>query len=93
MKKITWSEMERRFLKHNKRKDNPIYAVVVFKKENWDVPYTEEERSYKVSSNNKAFKEGMISKSIFADCLDGKDLGVRLDWYDWEVEYCYMVEE
>lgn len=57
-----------------------------FKKE-----YTEKERSYRVSSNNKAFIPGQIGNSIFADCLDGMDIGVDLNYYrNWVVDYCYM---
>lgn len=42
-------------------------------------------------------------KSLFGNCLDGSDVGVRLDTYmfavpvdgvgkAWKVEYCYIVE-
>lgn len=106
MKKIlTWSEMTDLFWKHNEEAGvkvkgsdkDAIHGIVVFKQESFTEPYTETQRSYRVSSNNKAFIAGQISNSIFADCLDGTDLGVRLDWYmhgdkGWKVDYCYMEE-
>ena len=47
----------------------------------------------KVWYNVATIKKGKISNPIFAECLDGIDVGVRLDWYDWDVEYCYMEQE
>lgn len=95
MEKITYDEMERRFMEYNKEHGNGedgtyISGVVVFAQSNWEKEFTETERSYRVQSNNRAFQAGKISNSIFANCLDGKDLGVRLDWYNWTPEYCYM---
>ena len=104
MKKLTWDEFEARMWNHNKENNittkgqdkHPLIGVVVYKQGDWfNKQYTENERSYRVSSDNKAFISGQIGRSIFADCLDGLDIGVRLDWYnsDWEVDYCYMLEE
>ena len=78
-------------------------AVIVFKKESFDNEYTEEERSYKVNHDDKYFNPEMLGSSLYGFCLDGKDLGVRLDWYmkalpedglgkRWLVDYCYIVE-
>ena len=55
---------------------------------------TEIQRSYRVQSNEKYFLPQMLGNSLFADCLDGTEFGVRLDWYkaDWEVDYCYLEE-
>lgn len=101
MEKITWTELEAQMWKHNEENNittkgqdkHPITGVVVYKQGDWfNKVYTEKERSYRVSSDNKAFIPGQIGKSIFADCLDGIDIGIRLDWYhsDWKVDYCYM---
>lgn len=68
-----------------------LSAVIVYKASNWSKPYSLEERSYKVTNNNRFFQSNKISNSLFGDCLDGKDLGVRLDVYKWDVEYCYML--
>ena len=102
MKKLTWNEFETLMYQHNvgnhittKGQDkHPITGIVVYKQGDYfKKEYTEKERSYRVSSNNKAFIPGQIGQSIFADCLDGIDIGVRLDWYrDWIVDYCYIEE-
>ena len=39
------------------------------------------DRTYLVSSNNKAYQSGRLGYSIFGTCLNGKDLCVRLDAY------------
>lgn len=103
MEKITWTEFEALMWKHNEDNNittkgqdrHPITGVVVYKQGDWfKKEYTEIERSYRVSSSNKAFIPGQIGRSIFADCLGGTEHGVRLDWYNnWEVDYCYMEDE
>ena len=77
--------------------DEHITAVAVIKQSSFSKPYTETERSYKFTNDNKAFIAGQLGYSIFADCLDGVDLGVRLERYieggGWEVDYCYLLDE
>ena len=96
MKKITYSEFCQKMWEHgrthnnNEDWDDQIFGVIVYKAENWDKPYTEEQRSYRVGSFNRCFQAGKIAKSMFAECLDGTDKGIRLDWYKWEPEYCYF---
>ena len=98
MKKISYSEFVDRMWAHGKDHRNnedyrdAITGVIVYKQSNFPKPYTEEERSYRVSSCNRCFQDGKIANSMFGDCLDGKDLGVRLDWYRWDVDFCYMDE-
>lgn len=104
IKKLTYGEFESAMWKHNESNGIKnqgkcsLMGVVVFKQESFDKPFTEAQRSYMTYNNQKAFIPNMISNSIFADCLDGTDTGVRLDWYmrdknkPWEVEYCYIVE-
>lgn len=76
-------------------------AIVVFKQESFNREFSETERSYKVYSEAKYFNGNMIGNSLFGDCLDGKDDGVRLDRYmsllpeeglRWVVDYCYIVK-
>ena len=58
-------------------------------------PFTELERSYQISSDAKYFDGNMSGNSLFGNCLDGKDLGVRLDYYmysGWKVDFCYITE-
>ncbi len=106
MKKITWSELCEAMRKFNEEhgytcKGNKmrLEGVVVFTEDSFTKPFTEKERSYLLTSDNKAFLPNQCSNSIFADCLDEKDLGVRIDWYmhdkqmPWKVEYCYLLEK
>ena len=106
MERITWNELCKAMWKFNEThgyttKGNPkhLKGVVVFSAKSWNKPYTEIQRSYEFTSDNKAFLPNQHSNSIFADCLDGTDLGVRIDWYmhdkemPWIPEYCYIVED
>ena len=105
MNKMTWTEVVEAMWKFNKENNvtskgigPELTAVVVFAQESFTTQYTEQERSYEFSNQNKAFIPNMCSNSIFGNCLDGKDTGVRLDWYihnpnGWRVEYCYLVEK
>ena len=108
MQKITYSELVSNFIYFNKDNnitskgnDKKIKGVIVFTEDSFDKLYTLEERSYEVTSDNKAFISSMIGYSIYGNCLDGKDLGVRLEQYmaaekggkfGWKVDYCYMIE-
>lgn len=95
MEKINFgklSDIMREFNTNNPDKQDTacITGVIVFKQSNFKKPFSERDRSYRVSNANRQFQQGKISNQLSGDCLDGKDLGVRLDWYNWEVEYCYM---
>ena len=95
MEKITFAKLEEimRTFNHRfpeKSEESHITGVIVYKASNWKEPYTEQQRSYRVSNNSRCWQEGKIANSLFGNCLDGKDLGVRLDWYKWAVDYCYM---
>ena len=98
MKKMSFYEFRDAMFKFNeehpdgKSKQN---GVIVFTSDSFNKYYTEEQRSYRTDNFQKAFRHGTISNSIYANCLDGTDNGVRLDWYmydenPWKVEYCYM---
>lgn len=65
-------------------------AVIVYSAHNWTKHYNVQSRSYRVYNSNRMFQAGKLANSLFGYCLDGSDLGVRLDWYKWAVEYCYM---
>ena len=101
MKKFTFAEVVERFRAYNVENNvsygspnnvEPLVAVVVYKQSNFDKPYTLEERSYRITSESgkRFFNMPSGSRSIVGNCLDGIDLNVRLDCYDWEVEYCYF---
>ena len=82
------TEYNRRFPEHED--ERKLSGVIVYKASNWKKEYAEPSRSYRVWNCNRAFQDGKISNSLFGYCLDGTDQGVRLDWYDWEVDFCYM---
>lgn len=86
MKKMTFTEL--------RGKDNWSEAVIVFTKESFNKEYSEEARSYAVSSDNKYFNGNMNGSSLYGYCLDGTDDDVRLDRYlgNWIVEYCYITK-
>lgn len=77
-------------------------AVVVFTQDSFSNNFSEVERSYEISKENKYFNPNMNGNSLFGNCLDGKDDGVRLDIYmsilpeegkRWIVEYCYIIKQ
>ena len=100
MKKLTYMEFRDAMFKFNEEHPDGksmLYGVIVFTKDSFTADYTETERSYRTNNDQKGFQHGKISNSIYANCLDGKDLGVRLDWYmhgenPWKVDYCYLEE-
>lgn len=102
MKNTTKHEIVNTFREYNS-KHNYIYgysegeeitAVIVYAQSNFTKEYSEESRSYRVSNfGGKAFFDGMIGNSIYGDCLDGSEYGVRLDAYNWKIEKCYFEEK
>lgn len=108
---MDWAEATEYMRKFNKahnitsKSGRPeIKIVAVMKSEGFadnGKEYSEIERSYEFSNLNKAFLPNMIGYSIFSDCLDKIDRGVRLDWYiaaegnkdGWKVDYCYIKED
>ena len=68
-----------------------ISAIIVYKQSNFTSEYSEHDRSYRIDNlAGKAFFDNMSSNSIYGNCLDGNDIGVRLDCYDWDIEKCYF---
>lgn len=97
MKHITFSELAATMRDFNNEHVDKwdtacIYGVIVYKSSNWKEQYSLESRSYRVSNANKMFRLA-CSNSLFGNSIDGTDTGVRLDWYNWEVDYCYMEED
>ena len=74
-----------------------LSAVVVISADSFNKPYSEQSRSYRItSSNGKLFFDGMCGNSVWASCLDGTDQNIRLDYYignPWRVERCYLEGE
>lgn len=68
-------------------------AVIVFTKNSFDGDFSEKERSYKSHSDQWGWDYRKSGHCRIADCLDGEDVGVRLDYYpDWKVEYWYWAD-
>ena len=87
--------MEKKTLRELDDTNNWEKAIVVFKKESFNKPYSEKARSYEISSDAKYFNPEMNGNSLFGYCLDGSDQGVRLDQYlhdGWIVDYCYIID-
>ena len=74
---------------------HPIKLYIVYTKDSFDKKYTEKQRTYETRSDNKYFLPNMCGNSLFGNCLDGNDDGVRLDWYfgSWKIERCYLMKD
>lgn len=79
-------------LEQLKTLDNWNNALIIFRSDNWkDVVYTEKQRTYRINRNNNFFDNNKISTSLYGDCLDGIDVGVRLDLYRWKIEKIILI--
>ena len=100
---MKYSELKATFREYEDKNwpHNALTAIIVFTEDSFDKPYPRLSRSYCLSSNNKAFWPHAAGYSIFSNCLDGTDQGVRLEWYmaeegnkgGWKVEDCYILEK
>ena len=90
------------YLRQAEKDRSHTVGYIVFTADSFDKSYTEEERTYVVGSNNKAFIEGMGGYSIYASSLDGSDKCVRLEAYmadehggkdGWKIEKCYVKDD
>lgn len=95
---MSYNEMASLFSLANNRGLPPVVGYVVFTSDSFDKPYNEESRTYRISSNNKAYQSGMGGCSIYASCLDGTDPCLRLEGYlrgedAWKIEKCYMKKD
>lgn len=100
-REMSYPELKSLFRQAEKEK-NHATGYIVFTQDSFEKPYTEEERTYVVSSNNKAFIEGMGGYSIYGSSLDGSDKCVRLEAYmadergekdGWKIEKCYVKDD
>lgn len=64
-------------------------AVIVFKQSNFKDEYSVESRSYRSYSDQWGWDYDKMGNCRLGDCLDGTETGVRLDWYNWDIEYWY----
>lgn len=64
-------------------------AIIVFDQSNFTQPYSEESRSYASYSDQWGWNPRAMGRCKLGSCLDGTDPDVRLDWYEWTVEFWY----
>lgn len=87
MKEVTYSKLKEEFYdKENK------YALITYNQSNFDKEYNEISRTYLISSDNRCFQGGKIANSLYGSCLDGTDVCVRLDNYNWKIEKIVILE-
>ena len=98
---MSYPQLKAHFRQAEKDRSHTV-GYIVFTADSFDKPYTEEQRTYVVSSDNKAFIEGMGGYSIYASSLDGSDKNVRLEAYmadehggkdGWKIEKCYVKDD
>ena len=99
---LSYAELTSRFHDiESRRSGNHLTGYIVFSQDSFSEPYSEESRTYVVSSNNKAFQPNMGGYSIFGSALDGSDTNIRLECYmqaerggenGWKIERCYLKE-
>lgn len=97
-KDVTYPELVRAF-REAERKGYHLSGQITFTPDSFNLPYSEVERTYTLSSDNKAFQPNMAGYSIYASCLDGGEHGVRLDHLmavetgdetGWKIEKCVV---
>lgn len=98
---MSYGELCRQFREAESRGEH-LSGLIVFTEDSFTDHYSEESRTYSVSSQNKAFQPGMGGYSIYASAIDGSDPMVRLECYmaaegggedGWVVETCFLKHE
>lgn len=96
---MSYSDLCKLFRNVERSGNGHVSAYIVFTEDSFTPPYSEESRTYGLSSDNKAFQPGMGGYSIYGSCLDGTDPCLRMDAYmaaekggknGWKIERCYM---
>ena len=98
---MSYGELCRQFREAESRGEHRS-GLIVFTEDSFNEHYSEESRTYSVSSQNKAFQPGMGGYSIYASAIDGSDPMVRLESFmaaerggedGWVVETCFLKHE
>ena len=77
---MTYQELKKIFIAHEANKPSaPFTSFPPFAEDSFREPYSKTERTYVISSDNKAFHPNMSGYSVIGNCLDGTDMGVRLE--------------
>ena len=98
---MDYYDLKREF---SKAEDSGKHLVghIVFTVDTFNEPLSEFERTYAISSDNKAFQSGMGGYSIYGRSLDGADPCLRMEGLmaaerggkdGWKIEKCYLVED
>lgn len=96
---MDYYDLKREF---SKAEDNGKHLVghIVFTVDTFNEPLSEFERTYAISSDNKAFQSGMGGYSIYGRSLDGADPCLRMEGLmaaerggkdGWKIEKCYLI--
>ena len=95
----SYAELKRIFMEAESVRKH-LTAHITFTADSFKKEYSEQSRTYVVSSDNKAYWSKHLGLSIFGSCLDGTDQRVNLDKYmaeehggadGWKVEKCVLV--
>lgn len=100
---MSYQEMSSKFHAVESRgKNEHLCGYIVFTADSFSKLFTEYQRTYVVSSDNKAFQPNMGGYSIYGSSLDGEDRCVRLERYmaaekggadGWKIERCYVMQD
>lgn len=99
---MTYEEMASLFRQNESEGKEPLTGYIVFTSDSFEKEYSERERTYEVSSRNKAYMPNMSGYSIFGSSLDGGDKNVRLERYmwdekagedGWKIDHCYIKKD
>lgn len=94
----SYSQLSEYLYEMNRNNEGPIDAYIVFTPDSFTKEYTQKSRTYFFPSDSKAFRSDACSSSIWADCADGTECGVRIDLYmkcdkPWKVQECGILTE
>lgn len=91
----------KKFLCKAAKEKRVVDAFVTFTPDSFEKAYTQLERTYLFASNEKAFSADACGYSIFGNCMDGSDMGIRLERYmadekggknGWKIENCGIIK-
>ena len=91
MEKISYSKLADKFAEANE-KNEKLYGVIVYSQKNWKKEYPIESRSYATFSDQWGWDASKMGHCRIGYALDGSE-GIRMDYYNWKVEYCYLITE
>ena len=98
---MSYSELKSLFREAENKRQH-LTAHIVFTADTFKKPYSEFERTYEVSSDNKAFQSRMGGYTIYGASLDGVDPCLRMEVLmademggkeGWKIEKCYLLDQ